>query len=393
MNVEQLKREKSGLVTEMKSIQAVVEARADKTMTAEERTKFSELRAKAEGVGESIANAEFLAKQEADAALRSDPVQTEDRAKSFGDLICRFIKNPQEFRTTTLGNAESAGLIVPPEIDVNIRAVDPSEAIVRPRATVLSGGSVDTIKVPAFDQNSTSGVYGGLTMSWAGEVADRTNAGDVKLTELEFTPFDLVGYIDFSKTLLENSAVIGTFAEAQMRKAIIGAEEKAFLTGSGVGQPLGLTNPTATVTVTRSAAGEINYEDILNMVAASLGEDNVFVISKANFAKILSLKDEAGNAIWHPAIADGAPSTLLGYDVLWSERLPSTGSGDIVFADLAKYYIRDGVGGTRLFTDPYTRAIANTTRIYVGTRVDGKPAAVPIKGEDGVVRSAFVVLS
>jgi HK97 family phage major capsid protein len=399
MNVEKLKRDRAAVVAEMKSIQATVDSRSDNSITAEEKVKFNELRSKVDTIDESISRAEYLAKQEEAVALRSDPVQSEERAKSFGEFITRFVQDPSSpklQRDTIMGNPNQAGLFVPPEFSNVIRAIDPSEALVRPRATVISGGSSPdaTFKIAAFDQSGDNGVYGGVTLGWPGEVGDRPNAGDIKLNEVTFEPQPLTGFIDISKQLLDNSTAAGTFAETQMRLAGIAKEEAAFLTGSGVNRPTGFINHPSNATVTRQTTSQITYDDVVNMVAASTsGGQYVFIASRTALPTLSKLKDGAGNLIWTFNAVQGAPPTLYGIPVYFTERNPILGtSGDLVLADLSKYIIRDG-SSMRLFLDPYTRAINNMTRLYFTWNVDGKPwLTSPVKGEDGVRRSPFVTL-
>jgi len=401
MNVEALKRQRSGVIEEMKSIQSAVDSRGDKAITAEEKAKFAELRSKVEGIDEAISRAEFLAKQEEALALRADPVATEERAKSFGEFITRCIKDPSllprvNSRETIVGNPSQAGYAVPPEFDTVIRAVSPTEAIVRPRATVIgaSGTSPDAaFNIPVFNQGGENGIYGGVTLGWAGEVDERPNAGDIKLNQVEFTPFTLTGYIDISKQLLDNSA-IGTFAETQMRLAGIAKEEKAFLKGTAVLQPTGFIGHPSNAFVTRGTAGKIVFDDIVNMVATAIeGNNYCWIVSRTTLPQLVGLRDGGNNNIWQPSAREGAPNTLFGYPVFLSERNPVLGqAGDVVFADLSKYVIKDG-SGMRLFLDPYTRAVNNITRLYFSWNIDAKPwLNSPIRGEDSVNRSPFVTL-
>jgi len=403
-NVEKLKREKTAVVAEMRAINETVEARSDKAITAEEKAKFADLRSKADGIDEAIQRAEYLAKEEAVQALRSDPVENEQRAKSFGEFLRTFISDPNSprlQRDTTMSNATSAGVIVPPEFDSSIRSVSPTEAIVRPRATVLSGGGSSpdaTLKIPVYDQASATNpvgttVYGGVTLSWAGENATRSLAGDLKFYEVEFAPKSLVGYIDISKQLLDNSA-IGQWAENQMRLAGIAAEEKAFFKGTGVGQPTGFLGNPAGVTVTRGTANKITFDDVVSMLTKSVEGKGCFIANRTTLPQLVALKDTAGNNIWQSSAREGTPNMLMGYPVLFSERTPVLGTaGDLSFVDLSYYYIKDG-SGMRLFLDPYTRAVNNITRVYIQWNVDAKPILTgPIVSEDGVTRSPFVTLA
>jgi len=402
MNVEQLKRNRASLVQAMRDIQTAVDARSDKTITAEESAKFNELRGQVVAVDDSIAREEFLAKQEAETALRADPVAKEERAKSLGEFICRFVKDPTsprvDSRATTLGNLPSAGYFVPPEFDSVIRSLEPSQAIVRPRATVIPGGGASPdapFMVTSFNQSGEAGVYGGITMGFVGEIAERQSAGDINLSQIELKPQQLIGYIDISNALLDNSTSAGAFAETQMRLAGIAKEEKAFISGTGVLQPTGFLGHPSNVTVTRGTANKIVFDDVVTMVSkATEGQNYVFIASKTTLPQLVALRDANNNNIWQPSAREGVPGTLLGYPVLFSERMSVLGTaGDLAFVDLTKYIIKDG-SGISLMVDPYSRAINGITRLYFGWRVAGAPwLQTPLKSEDGVLRSPFVILS
>ena len=401
MNIEKMKREKQGLIDELKALQSTVQGES-RSYSSEENQKFEAHTAKIQELDTNIKRAEYLAKQEESFALRTDPKETKERAKSFGDFIKRVITDPQslEQRDTTMGTPTQAGYFVPPSFSSIIRAVEPSEAIVKPRATVIpvgEGGYPDnTFYVTAFDQSGNNGVYGGITMTWPGEVGTRQVSGDIQLKQIALTPQPLVGFIDISKQLLENSEAVGVFAETQMRLASIAEEERKFIQGTGNNQPTGFSCHPCNAIVARTTANKVTLDDIINMVSSTTAGGNyVFIASRGLLSQLVSLKDAAGNLIWmsNGNVISNSPGSLFGYPVFFSERFPTLGNqGDIMLVDLSKYLVKEG-SPMKIFVDPYTRAINNVSRLYFSYNIDGAPwLTSPIKGEDGVSRSPFVAL-
>lgn len=200
--------------------------------------------------------------------------------------------------------------------------------------------------------------------------------------------------MDISKQLIGNFEAIGKYAQKQMSLAIAAAEERAFLRGSGAGQPTGFIGHPSNATRVRTTAGQITFADIVGMLSISITHGGgMFIASRSAMANIVSLKDDAGNLIFQPSAREGVPSTLMGMPLEFTERAPALGAqGDITLADLSQYYIKDGSPLT-LLVDPYSQSINGVTRLILTWSVDAKPIlSTPIRGEDAINRSPFVTL-
>lgn len=299
------------------------------------------------------------------------------------------------------GVGSTGGFLVPTEFQAQLQAVLGEGAVVRPRATPIRM-SRRQIQVPVLDQtNATAGLpawYGGMQAYWAEEAAEKTEV-DPAFRQATLTAWKLIMYTRASDELLDDSAISLTdFLTGPMgfAGAINWYEDFAFLRGTGAGQPLGVVNAGATISVTRAGAGAVAYADLTDMMENFLPNGNgVWVISQTVMSELLQLSGPAGNPsyIWGSAVA-GAPNTLLGLPVIWTEKLPTLGNvGDVMLADFRYYLIGDRMA-TTIESTKFDRWRYDQTSWRAVHRVDGQPwLSAPITLQDGTAQvSPFVVL-
>jgi HK97 family phage major capsid protein len=420
VNIQKMKRERAEVASkaqevakEMRAINTAAESRDNKAFTAEEEAKYANLEKDLSALDADISTRDAaiereerlaeIEKKTAAVAVAAEPeiaVKDPDKFRSLGEFVSAVMlsrSSPNvEKRLTSLGTPGQAGYLVPPEFIRELRKVDPESTIVRDRAWIIPPGDSPgaTTYIPALDQSGNNGVYGGVVMNWLAENAARPSAGGVKVQQITLTPNFIGGYMDISNALLGNYDAITSYAQNQMSQAVANAEEKSFLVGTGVGQPTGFVGHPCNVLVNRGTANTITYNDIVKMLSLRLsGFGYAWIASRSAFSQIVSLKDTAGNLIWQPNAREASPGVLFGIPVLFSERVPTLGAkGDLVLANLQNYAIKDGLP-ISILVDPYTQGITNATRIIINWSVDAKPMlTTPIKGEDGIARSAFVTL-
>ena len=140
------------------------------------------------------------------------------------------------------------------------------------------------------------------------------------------------------------------------------AEGTAFVGGTGVGQPQGITlGGGATSTVTTSdlftASQLIAMQYKLEEPYAS---QSTWLSKRANFGQIRTLTAATDNFLWQPGLSAGEPPTLLGRPYLSCNDIHTAASGDTASDQLiylgdwkAAYTIVDRLG-TRMLRDPYT---------------------------------------
>lgn len=408
-DVNKLKRERSALVAQMRGMIDAQETRADHKPTDAENTQYAAWEIELTNRNAEIEKEERLQVEEARSAGQQQSNQEPGEIKSFGEFLGEVRFNPGsaalqtrqlakgERRDVTMGSGTSMGFLVPPQFDTAIRQVAVQEAIFRPRAMVIPSGSTPDVayNMIALDQSGSKGIYSGVAVKWIAEGAARQDAGDPTLRNIKLEPKEVSAYIDISDKLLANSAAAGALVQQLLRAAIIGAEEDAFYTGSGVGKPMGIVGHASVKSVKRTTASSVVWTDIKNMMGAFLyGGAPCWVMSQSCLPQIMGLEDSHGNALWLANAAMGPGGMLCGFPIQINDLNPALGTeGDLSLVDLKYYYIKDG-SPLAIFVDPYTQKANGVSRIYAFWNVDGQPMLTsPITQRNGTTTvSPFVVL-
>lgn len=391
-------------VEELRLLQAEVEKREDKNFTEEEKTKSQSLREEIVNREEEIATEEILQRNELK-AKQDDEYEKElekSEFRNFGDFVQACFERrtdkltPAEDRDMIMGDGPSAGFLVPDVFGKMLKALDPYDAIVRPRAQNLGGGTDATAVFNSFDQSGSLGVYGGVTVQWINETAAVPDSGDLKYKQIKMEPKEAAGYMDVSRKLMNNASEISGYIETQMQMAMRGTEDNRFIQGSGVGCPLGFIGHPSSKEILRNTALDIKYADLTAMYSATKYNSRLrWVANPSTLPKLLNMVDAANQPIWQPNARDGVPSTILGIPVLYSDNLPVLGTkGDLCLVDLFYYGVRDG-SPMAIFIDPYSQSVNQLIRIYLYWNVDGQPLlTTPLLLQDGsTTMSPFVILN
>ena len=380
-----------------------------------EEKEFNELEAAKPKIQADIDRREKL---EADNAIlsqtrRSIPIpaathKAEDpkEFKSIGEFIHSVRYAPHdprleylaEQRAQSMGVGSEGGFAVPTQFRETLLAVTPQQAIFRPRATVIPAGSPpdSEISMPALNQGAAENMYGGIAVQWIGE-GDTKPETDLALKEIKLKPHEVAAHVVITDKLLRNWGAASALISAQLRLAIIAAEETAFYNGNGVARPLGVLQSPARINYARAVANQIAYADIVGMYARlRMNMSPVWITSQTTIPQLATIADAAGNNLWMPSAVAGLPPTLMGIPVLFHERSVALGTaGDLILADLSYYLIKEG-SGPFVMASEHVYFTSNRTVIKVFWNVDGAPwlsEPIPLEGSAANTVSPFVVLN
>jgi HK97 family phage major capsid protein len=282
------------------------------------------------------------------------------------------------------------GYLIPETLRSELLRVALEMAVVRPLARVIP---METLRVPfpAIDSTTNvNSVYGGIAGYWTEEGGTLTESsarfGRIVLEARKLTAFAKVPSELMSDSLISFSALI----DQLFPEALSFFEDTAFLTGDGVGKPLGVLNGNAAIAVTRTTSNLVQFQDVIAMYARMLPQSlkrAVWLVSPSVMPQLLSLKlvqqnvagtENVGVAsppLWLPGgQAHGAPQmTLMGMPVVVSEKVPALGSaGDISLIDFGFYLIGDRQAmQARQSDERYFETDEIAFRII--ERVDGRP--------------------
>ncbi|MBL8133915.1 MAG: phage major capsid protein [Anaerolineae bacterium] len=283
-------------------------------------------------------------------------------------------------RKALSGTAGASGGFLMPEAFVSgLQAAMVDQSAVLPRVTVIPM-SARSVVLPVLDYAQTlpegePRQFGGVQAFYQDEGAE-SEESEPKFREHTLTAHELTIYTEASNALLADSGVsLEAFLNSGM--GMLGAlnwkvEYKIFR-GTGVGQPLGILNAPATLTVSRAAANAVGYDDLVAMDAAALPSPRLAWFASISLkAQLRSLKDDNDNLIWGEAAA-GLPATLLGYPIFFTDKLPRLGTaGDLVLADFSYYLFGDRQAPT-LDVSTEVNFRRNRTAYRLIHRHDGSP--------------------
>lgn len=314
----------------------------------------------------------------------------------------KFDPRLKRFENKDLGGSTGAagGILVPTQRLTEIMSIAAPLAIVRSRATKIEM-TTRVVGYPMVNQTgSTVGnanFFGGVNVAWQ-EEGSLIALSDTAFMEGELRARELVGRTRVTNSLLNDVAALASFLGGPLGfpGAIAWAEDYAFLRGNGVGKPRGVLDAPVTIAVNRATADTVEYEDLTKMVSRHMGDNPVWVASISLKEKLMNMKGPSGNAsyLWGNAV-NGTPSTLLGYPIMWTDKLPAAGSkGDLMLCEWSYYLVGTLEEGTTLMSSTQELFSQNMTTFRIVHRVDGKPwMSAPITLHDGVTKlSPFVVL-
>jgi HK97 family phage major capsid protein len=327
--------------------------------------------------------------------------------RAMGAVLDREFKNSAEYFQTIWHNANrtadmqaklhrvrnafsstvpsEGGFLIPEVLRSELLAVALEQSVVRQRARVIPMESM-RVPFPAVDSTSNvSSVYGGVVGYWTEEGAALT-ASQAAFSRIVLDAKKLTAYTEVPNELVSDSAIsFQAFLDQIFPEALNFYEDKAFLKGSGVGEPLGALsdNNNAIVAVpkeTSQPAATIVWENIVKMYARMLPgslDRAVWVVSPDTFPELATMAlsvGTGGSAIWLNNGAAGAPMTILGRPVVVSEKAPGVlgTQGDISFVDFGFYLIGDRQVMSAM-SSPHFKFSQDLTAYRIIQRVDGRP--------------------
>src|SRR5690348_6570986 len=305
-------------------------------------------------------------------------------ASSFVDLyLRRGIESGLE--TKAIGSSSDAigGYAVPQEIDEKIDATLVAISPIRAIANVVKVGSAGYRKLIAS---------GGTPSGWVGFEADRPETNTPSFTEVVPASGDLYANPAASQQMLDDAMFdVEAWLAQEIGQEFARAEGAAFVSGSGVNQPLGfLSSPTSTAldsvrpmgtlqTIGTGVAGgfaasepEDGLIDLVQSLRSPYRQGAVFVMNSATAAQIRKFKTADGAFLFQPSLAAGQPASLLGYQLIEAEDMPDVAAGSlsIAFGNFKAGYVIAERNGTTILRDPYTHK--PYVHFYATKRVGGQ---------------------
>lgn len=372
IDLKELRDQRGKLVHDARQI--VDKAEAEKrALTAEEDGQFKELVGKQEELRAKIEREEKLAeaeRQTAEAELRSRDAAggkgasgEEGEQRTFGkrgapeynSAFRKFLAGGRgvltdgEIRALQADSDPAGGYMVAPEqfVDTLIKFVD-NAVFIRARATKFRVETAASMGAASLDADPADA-------DWTSEIATGSEDSTMAFGKRELQPRPLAKRIKISKKLLRQVASAEGLVNARLGYKFGVTQEKAFMTGSGANQPLGIFTASANGistgrdVATGNAATAPTFDGLISAKYALKGQywaKAEWVFHRDVMAIIAKLKDGDGQYLWRESTRAGEPDRLLNLPFNMSEYAPNTLTTGLyvgVLGDFSNYWICDAL--------------------------------------------------
>lgn len=370
VRLKELREQRGKMVHDAREIldKADAEKRA---LTEEEDAKYKDIFAKQEDLRGRIEREEQLVeaeRQSAELALRNKDGGGGDAGKTgeqrtvgargtdeYRAAFRRFLVGGRNALTESEVRALQAdvdtagGYMVMPEQMVSgmIKAVD-DLVFIRQRATkhpVPSAASLGAVSLTADPSDA----------DWTSEIATGNEDSAMAFGKRELHPHPLAKRIKVSNKLLRMAGGVEALVMARLAYKFAVSQEKAFLTGSGANQPLGIFTasndgiPTSRDVATGNLATAPTFDGLISAKFALKGaywNRAEWMFHRDVLAVIAKLKDGDGQYIWRESVRAGEPDRILNLPVMMSEYAPNTLTANLyagAVGDFSHYWIADAL--------------------------------------------------
>lgn len=305
----------------------------------------------------------------------------------------------------TVGN--EGGFAVQQDYNESIVSLIDTEATLWPaaRPVPLSANS-NGMKLTLLDETSraTGSRWGGVQVYWEAEATTAT-AKKPKVSRLDFTLQKLFGLAYRTDETGEDWQASGSLLESAFASEIAFSLDDGAFRGTGAGQPLGILNAPATITVnkeTGQVADTLVAENVFNMFSrmpARSKQRAAWYVNGELWPQIFQLAQVIGTGgvpLFIPtgAIGDTPGGSLLGRPIVEIEQASAIGDlGDIAFLDMSQY-LRLEKGGIQRASSIHVEFLTDQEVFRWIYRTNGRPgwnsAVTRYKGTTTV--SPFVIL-
>lgn len=276
-----------------------------------------------------------------------------------GNFVDPRLEVSERLAATIYGNegaGSDGGFAVPPDFRTSIM-----EAVMG-ETSLLSLCDQITVSGNSFtcplDMTTPWQTSGGIQAYWGSEAATKTQSKPA-LQEVTTKLNKLYSLVPMTDELVEDASAMDAYLRRKAPEKIAFAASLALLSGTGVGQPLGIGNSPAIVSVTKETsqvADTLVANNIIKMYSrmwAPSRSKAVWLINQDIEPQLLKLSipgtDNVGNAVtgwggmvYLPANGfSGSPfGTLFGRPVIPTQACETLGDqGDVYFIDFSQYLL------------------------------------------------------
>lgn len=361
----ELRQKRAKLLADARALNDKVQGET-RDFTAEEQSTWDKLMNDADALRTQIDREERLQATESELA-RTDGAHRDDPSDGNGDeneerqfqAFNRFLRawvvqdfrqfRPDELRALQVDLDVSGGFLRPPQRFINqlIKNID-DVVYMRRWATVYPVNGSGSMGVPTLENDPADA-------DWTTELATGSEDSTMSFGKRELNPHPLAKRIKISRKLLMAVPSASGLVSDRLSYKFGITQEKAFLTGSGAQQPLGVfvaSNdgiPTSRDVSADNTATAPTFDGLINAKFSLKGQywPRARWLAHRDFYKIVAkLKDGDGQYLWRESVRVGEPDTMLGIPAFMSEYAPATFTASqyvAILGDFSNYWIADSM--------------------------------------------------
>jgi HK97 family phage major capsid protein len=232
-------------------------------------------------------------------------------------------------------------------VDQLIKNVD-DQVFIRQMATKFRVDTAAAMGAPSLDADPADS-------DWTSELATGSEDGTMSFGKRELHPRPLAKRIKVSNKLLRLYPGAESLVMSRLGYKFGITQEKAFMTGTGANQPLGVfVAHNAGIPTTRdvSAGNSATTPTFDGLMGAKYGLKGQYwnkaewIFHRDVLLAIAKLKDGEGQYIWRESVRAGEPDRLLNLPISMSEYAPNTMTTGLyvgILGDFSNYWIADAV--------------------------------------------------
>jgi len=384
--IEELKQKRGALVKEARTIIDRCDTEK-RDMNAEENVQYDKTMEDVDKLGGDITREERLLSIET--GLRDNPAAQppahDDPEKEQRAAFTKYLRSgnaalgENEIRALQADVDTIGGYLAAPQqfISQLLKNVDDA-VVIRQLATVIPLASAESLGVPTLDTDLSDA-------DWTTELATGKEDTSMKFGKRELRPHPFAKRIKVSSKLLRSSTIdVEALVRDRLAYKFGVTQEKAFMTGSGKDQPLGVFTPSKDgISKSRDIIGantatSISADGLVDAKYALKGQylnAAKWIFHRDALAQIRKLKDSTGQYLWQPGISGGIPDRIIELPYVMSEYAPNTFTKGMyagILGDFSKYWIVDALNiQIQRLVELY--AEANQTGFIGRVECDGAP--------------------
>ena len=276
-----------------------------------------------------------------------------------------------EVKALTVSDDSQAGFLAPPEyvneLIKTITEISPMRQIARVRSTTQK-----SVQMPS--RTAT------FSAQWVAETGTRSETTGYT-TQLEEIPtHEHYALVDISSAMLEDSVFnLESEMNGEFATQFAKNEGTAFVSGSAVGRPEGVTTNSSVGTTNSGSGTALTGDGLIGLVhdiKSDYGRNATFIFNRSTLADIRKLKDSAGQYIFQAGmmLTAGVPNTILGYPYVEMPDMPDVAASakPVAFGDFSRGYMIVDRVALSILRDPFTQATSGNVRYVARARVGGQ---------------------